>query len=241
MNFGAIIIGDEILSGKRVDAHFDKIVSLFAARGLRLSWAEFLGDERSRIAANLKRTFASGDVVFCFGGIGNTPDDHTRQAAAEALGVDLVLHPDAEREIRARFGDDVNEVRLLLGTFPRGVDIVPNPFNRIAGFSVKHHYFLPGFPQMAHPMAEWALDTFYSSFFNRQPMVDKAFLLTGPMAYESALLDLMERVVADYPALRLFSLPSVGDDGQRRHLELGVEGEVTLVDHAMEEIRLDVE
>ncbi len=241
MNFGAIIIGDEILSGKRVDAHFDKIVSLLAARGLRLSWAEFLGDERSRIAATLKRTFASGDVVFCFGGIGNTPDDHTRQAAAEALGVDLVLHPDAEREIRARFGDDVNEVRLLLGTFPRGVDIVPNPFNRIAGFSVKHHYFLPGFPQMAHPMAEWALDTFYSSFFNRQPMVDKAFLLTGPMAYESALLDLMERVVADYPALRLFSLPSVGDDGQRRHLELGVEGEVTLVDHAMEEIRLDVE
>ena len=241
MNFGAIIIGDEILSGKRVDAHFDKIVSLLAARGLRLSWAEFLGDERSRIAATLKRTFASGDVVFCFGGIGNTPDDHTRQAAAEALAVDLVLHPDAEREIRARFGDDVNEVRLLLGTFPRGVDIVPNPFNRIADFSVKHHYFLPGFPQMAHPMAEWALDTFYSSFFNRQPMVDKAFLLTGPMAYESALLDLMERVVADYPALRLFSLPSVGDDGQRRHLELGVEGEVTLVDHAMEEIRLDVE
>ena len=241
MNFGAIIIGDEILSGKRVDAHFDKIVSLLAARGLRLSWAEFLGDERSRIAATLKRTFASGDVVFCFGGIGNTPDDHTRQAAAEALAVDLVLHPDAEREIRARFGDDVNEVRLLLGTFPRGVNIVPNPFNRIAGFSVKHHYFLPGFPQMAHPMAEWALDTFYSSFFNRQPMVDKAFLLTGPMAYESALLDLMERVVADYPALRLFSLPSVGEDGQRRHLELGVEGEVTLVDHAMEEIRLDVE
>ena len=241
MNFGAIIIGDEILSGKRVDAHFDKIVSLLAARGLRLSWAEFLGDERSRIAATLKRTFASGDVVFCFGGIGNTPDDHTRQAAAEALGVDLVLHPDAEREIRARFGDDVNEVRLLLGTFPRGVDIVPNPFNRIAGFSVKHHYFLPGFPQMAHPMAEWALDTFYSSFFNRQPMVDKAFLLTGPMAYESALLDLMERIVADYPALRLFSLPSVGDDGQRRHLELGIEGDVALVDQAMEEIRQEVE
>ena len=125
MNFGAIIIGDEILSGKRVDSHFDKIVSLLAARGLRLSWAEFLGDERWRIAATLKRTFASGDVVFCFGGIGNTPDDHTRQAAAEALGVDLVLHPDAEREIRARFGDDVNDVRLLLGTFPRGVDIVP--------------------------------------------------------------------------------------------------------------------
>ena len=241
MNFGAIIIGDEILSGKRVDLHFDKIVSLLAARGLRLSWAEYLGDERSRIAATLRRTFATGDVVFSFGGIGNTPDDHTRQAAAEALGVDLVLHPDAEREIRARFGDDVNDVRLLLGTFPSGVAIVPNPFNRIAGFSTHDHYFLPGFPQMAHPMAEWALDTFYTQYFNRNPMDDKAYLLTGPMAYESALLELMERIVADYPALRLFSLPSVGDDGQRRHLELGVEGEATLVDRAMEEIRQEVE
>ena len=100
MSFGALIIGDEILSGKRIDQHFAKIAGLLSARGLRLSWAEYLGDERSRIAATLKRTFASGDVVFSFGGIGNTPDDHTRQAVAEALGVDLVLHPDAEREIR---------------------------------------------------------------------------------------------------------------------------------------------
>lgn len=241
MSFGAIIIGDEILSGKRVDKHFAKITELLAVRGLRLSWAEYLGDERSRIAATLKRSFAAGDIVFSFGGIGNTPDDQTRQAVAEALGVDLVLHPDAEREIRARFGGEVNPTRLLLGTFPRGVDIVPNPFNRIPGFRVRDHHFLPGFPQMAHPMAAWALDTFYADLFNRQPLVDKAFLLTGPNAYESALLDLMERIVAEYPALRLFSLPSVGEDGQRRHLELGVEGEAELVDRAMEEIRLEVE
>ena len=241
MSFGAIIIGDEILSGKRVDRHFDKIVSLLGARGLRLSWAEYLGDERSRIAARLKQSFAAGDVVFSFGGIGNTPDDHTRQAVAEALGVDLVLHPDAEREIRARFGAETNDTRLSLGTFPRGVDIVPNPFNRIAGFCVRDHYFLPGFPQMAHPMAEWALDTFYPQLFNASPVIDKAFLLSGPLAYESALLDLMERIVADYPTLRLFSLPSIGSDGQRRHLELGVEGAITLVDQAMEEIRREVE
>ena len=241
MNVGAIIIGDVILSGKRVDRHFDAIVGLLAARGLRLTWAEYLGDERARIAATLKRTFASGDVVFSFGGIGNTPDDHTRQAAAAALGVDLVLHPDAEREIRGRFGEDVNPVRLLLGTFPRGVDIVPNPFNRIPGFSVHDHYFLPGFPQMAHPMVAWALNTFYAEHFHRHPMVDKAFLLTGPTAYESALLDLMETIVEKYPDLRLFSLPSVGQDGQRRHLELGVEGATDRVDQAMEEIRQAVE
>lgn len=241
MSFGAIIIGDEILSGKRVDRHFAKIAELLGARGLRLSWAEYLGDERARITATLQRSLAAGDVVFSFGGIGNTPDDHTRQAAAAALGVELALHPDAEREIRARFGAEITDVRLLLGTFPRGVDIIPNPFNRIPGFRVRDHHFLPGFPQMAHPMAEWALDTFYSALFHRQPLVEKAFLLTGANCYESALLDLMEQVVADFPALRLFSLPSMSDEGQRRYLELGVEGDPLLVDAAMTLIRQEVE
>lgn len=245
MRFGALIIGDEILSGKRSDRHFSKLIALLGERGLRLAWAEYLGDDRAHIAATLRRSFASGDVVFSFGGIGNTPDDHTRQAAAEALGVDLVLHPDAEREIRARFVNDLmselTPQRLLLGTFPRGVGIVPNPFNRIPGFHVRQHYFLPGFPQMAHPMAAWALDTFHADQFNTRPPVDKAFLLTGPNAYESALLGLMERIVADYPDLRLFSLPSVADDGQRKHLELGVEGDEARVDAALEEIRQEAE
>jgi molybdopterin-biosynthesis enzyme MoeA-like protein len=241
MNIGALIIGDEIISGKRVDRHFAKMTELLAARGLRLSWAEYLGDERSRITASLQRSLAAGDLVFSFGGIGNTPDDHTRQAVAAALGVDLVLHPDAEREIRARFGDAVDANRLSLGAFPCGVDIIPNSVNRIPGFRVRDHHFLPGFPQMSHPMVEWVLDTFYAHLFNRQPLVDKALLLSGPNAYESALLDLMERIVADYPALRLFSLPSMGEDGQRRHLELGVEGESALVDQAIEKIRREIE
>jgi len=240
-NFGAIIIGDEILSGKRVDRHFARLAELLAARGLRLTWVEYLGDERARITTSLRRSLAAGDIVFSFGGIGNTPDDHTRQAAAAALGVDLVLHPDAEREIRARFGAGITDVRLLLGTFPRGVEIVPNPFNRIPGFRVRDHHFLPGFPQMAHPMAEWALDTFYADLFHRQLRVDKAFLLTGANAYESALLDLMERIVADFPGLRLFSLPSMSEEGQRRYLELGVEGGPAEVERAMETIRQEVE
>lgn len=242
MNFGALIIGDEILSGKRVDAHFRKIASLLGERGLRLSWVQYLGDERARIAEALRRSFAAGDVVFSFGGIGNTPDDHTRQAAAAALGVGLELHAEAFEELKIRFaGEEVTDRRKLLVTFPQGVKMIPNPFNRIAGFMANEHYFVPGFPQMAHPMIEWALDTFYQGEF--QPVTDtieKAFLLTGPTAYESALLDLMERIVAAYPTLRLFSLPSlVGKE--RKHLELGVEGAPALVDKAMEEIRVEVD
>jgi len=240
--FGAIIIGDEILSGKRQDKHFQAIAGMLAARGLRLSWVEYLGDDRERLAATFKRTMAAGDVVFSCGGIGNTPDDHTRQAVALALGVGLELHAAGFEELKIRFAnEEITDKRKLLVTFPQGVKIVPNPFNRIPGFTVNEHYFVPGFPQMAHPMIEWALDTFYREQFKPVGgMVEKAFLLTGPTAYESALLDLMERIVRDYPGLRLFSLPSLNGQ-ERRHLELGVEGEPTLVDTAMEEIRREVE
>ncbi len=240
--FGAVIIGDEILSGKRQDKHFAKIAELLAARGLRLSWAEYLGDDRARLTATFKRTLAAGDVVFSCGGIGNTPDDHTRQAAAAALGVGLELHPQGYAELQARFaGEDIGEQRKLLVTFPAGAGIVPNPFNRIPGFMAREHYFVPGFPQMAHPMIEWALDTFYRDLFQpADARIEKALLLTGPAAYESALLDLMERIVAAYPNLRLFSLPSLAGT-ERKHLELGVEGAPEQAERAMAEIRAEIE
>lgn len=238
--FGAVIIGDEILSGKRQDSHFAKLASLMAVRGLRLSWVQYLGDDRKRLSETFKRTLAAGDVVFSFGGIGNTPDDQTRQAAAEALGVELQLHPEAESEMRVRFGDDMTPQRLTLGFFPVGSAIIPNPFNRIPGFMMREHYFVPGFPQMAHPMVEWVLNHFYADLFAPAARVEKAFWLTGARAYESALLDLMEDIVARYPALRLFSLPCMVDQ-ERRHLELGVEGAPEQVDRAMAEIRAEVE
>lgn len=241
--FGAVIIGDEIISGKRQDKHFAKLTELFAVRGLRLSWVQYMADDRQRLADLFRRTMTAGEVVFSFGGIGNTPDDHTRQAAAAALGVDLVLHPDAEREIRARFAEadvEVTPERLLLGTFPAGSAIIPNPFNRIPGFMAREHYFVPGFPQMAHPMIEWVLETYYVDLFAPAAKVDKALLLTGPNAYESALLDLMEKIVLDYPDLRLFSLPSLNGQ-ERKHLELGVEGSPQRVDAALSVIRQEIE
>jgi hypothetical protein len=90
-------------------------------------------------------------------------------------------------------------------------------------------------------MIEWVLEQHYAAFFSApDAKIDRAFLLTGPKAYESALLDLMVQIAENYPSLRLFSLPMM-DGPERRHLELGVEGEPSLVAQAMEEIRLEVE
>ena len=238
MTIGAIIIGDEILSGKRQDKHFAKVVELLKARGMDLDWAQYLGDDRARLSAALAASFAAGDIVFSFGGIGATPDDHTRQAAAAALGVGIALHSDAEREIRSRFGEETTPQRLMLGEFPVGSAIIPNPYNRIPGFSVHSHYFFPGFPVMAWPMLEWVLDTRLAHLRHAEARAEEAILVYE--APESALLDLMERIVRDYPNAKLFSLPSFGGEGVRRHIELGVRGEPESVRRAMQVIRAEV-
>ena len=75
LQVGALIIGDEILSGKRADKHLPKLIELLGARGLSLAHAEYVGDDRARITDALRRAFASQAVVFSFGGIGATPDD----------------------------------------------------------------------------------------------------------------------------------------------------------------------
>lgn len=236
MAIGLIIIGDEILSGKRADQHFSKVVQLLAARGLQLAWAEYVGDDPARITALLRRTFASGDLVFSCGGIGATPDDHTRQCAADALERPLRLHPEGKANIEQRILEmglqagqpaDLNAPenlhRLKMAEFAEGASLIPNPYNRIAGFALETHYFVPGFPVMAWPMIEWVLDTHYAHLFNREPRAERAVLVFE--AAESTLTPLMEALEARFTRIKVFSLPNVGDAVTRRHIELGVKGE----------------
>jgi molybdopterin-biosynthesis enzyme MoeA-like protein len=250
MAIGLIIIGDEILSGKRTDKHFSKALELLSARGMKLGWAEYIGDDPARITATLKRTFATEDIVFSFGGIGATPDDHTRQCAAAALGVPLVLHPEAKAKIEERIADTAREAgvpvrldtpenlhRLKMGEFPQGARIIPNPYNKIPGFSVANavqgaHYFVPGFPVMAAPMIEWVLDTIYPHLFHSVAWEEKSVFVYESM--ESTLTPLMETVEQAFPLVKVFSLPSVGDANTRRHIELGVKGEPGQVAEAYE-------
>ncbi|WP_374495536.1 competence/damage-inducible protein A [Zoogloea sp.] len=237
-SFGAIIIGDELLSGRREDKHLGKVLELLKARGLRLASVRYVGDERPRLVRTLQESFASPDVVFSFGGIGATPDDHTRQAAAEALGLPLALHPEAEAEIRARFGDETTPQRLQMGVYPQGSEIIPNPYNRIPGFSIRNHFFVPGFPVMAWPMVEWVLDTRFAQFHHRSDYVESSIIVWE--AFEGQLIDFMERITADFPDATLFSLPSVGGEGGRRHIELGMKGPAAQVAAAMDLISAEM-
>ena len=222
MMVGAIVIGDEIIIGKRADKHFAKLIEILAARGMKLAWCEYLGDIPDLITATLRRTFASKDLVFSFGGIGATPDDHTRQCAADALGVALELHPEAEAAIRSRTDMVITPQRLKMGEFPRGARIIPNSYNKIPGFSVMDHHFVPGFPVMAWPMVEWVLDERYAHLFHRSPEAEASIIVYE--LPESTITPLMLEVESKFRKLKSFSLPSMGEAGVRRHIELGVRG-----------------
>jgi len=244
--FGLIIIGDEILSGKRADKHLPKVIELLQARGLQLAHADYVGDDPQRITATLARAFASGETVFSCGGIGATPDDHTRQCAARALGVELALHPQAAALIRERMQDTAREQglpyepdradnvhRLNMGVFPAGAQIIPNPYNKIAGFSCAAPagqgavHFVPGFPVMAWPMIEWVLDTQCSHLFRRRAWLEQSVIVYG--ALEATLTPLMEAIEGGNPGVKVFSLPSVDHPQHGRHIELGVKGAPALV------------
>jgi molybdopterin-biosynthesis enzyme MoeA-like protein len=233
MQFGAIIIGDEIMSGKRQDRHMAQVIAILGERGLELAWCQYLADEPDLITATLKRTLTTNDIVFSFGGIGATPDDHTRQCAADALGVGLELHPDAEAEIRARFGADITPQRLMMGEFPRGSRIIPNPYNRIPGFSLRHHHFVPGFPQMAWPMMAWVLDNWYAELHAAGRIAESAIIVRG--AGESQLIELMNACLTRFPGLKVFSLPHMSETD--RHIELGVRGDAQRIPAAIAELK----
>ena len=251
--FGLIVIGDEILSGRRQDKHLTKFIELLSERGLTLSWAKYVADDPDQITATLKESFANGDVVFSTGGIGATPDDHTRQSAANALSTSLLLHPTARELIVGRIqamaeGDPIkadlqlpeNQHRFKMGEFPLGSEIIPNPYNQIPGFRIQEHHFLPGFPVMAAPMMAWCLDTHYADLFHQENWGERSFIV--PKGVESSLSPLMEHIEATFPGVKVFSLPSVGDPSRggiytQRHIELGIKGDASLLDVAWDALR----
>ena len=251
--FGLIVIGDEILSGRRQDKHLTKLIELLNERGLSLSWAKYVADDPAQIRATLKASFVSGDIVFCTGGIGATPDDHTRLSAALALNTELQLHPTARDLITGRIqamaeGDPLkadlqspeNQHRFRMGEFPLGSEVIPNPYNQIPGFRIKEHHFLPGFPVMAGPMMAWCLDTHYANLFHQENWDERSFIV--PKGVESTLTPLMEQVEGNFPGVKVFSLPSVGDPSRegvyaQRHIELGVKGDASLLDPAWDALR----
>lgn len=225
---GLIIVGNEMLTGKRRDVHFKHAIEELTLRSLRLGWCHYVGDDPQAIVRELRFAMSTDDIVFCFGGIGATPDDHTRASAATAAGVALVRHPEAAAIIEERFGDAAYPQRIHMAHLPRGCTLIPNPVNRVAGFSLGRLHFVPGFPQMAWPMMAWVLDHHYPDLQHAEAPVEVLVALPGTS--EGQVIDVLQALVARFPDVELSCLPHMA--GDYRETELGVRGSAAAVEDA---------
>lgn len=213
--FGLLVIGSEILDGRVRDVHVDNARALLLSRGLRLAYVLTLPDAPPVIEAQLRWAYARDDPFFCCGGIGATPDDHTRACAAHALGLALQPHAEGLAILERRFGPSASPGRLRMVDFPEGATLIPNPVNEVPGFRAANGWFLPGFPSMALPMMSWVVDTWYEA---PDPAAACTVLLPG--AREGDLVPMMERLLASHDGLELSSLPRFTADGTEVELRL---------------------
>jgi molybdopterin-biosynthesis enzyme MoeA-like protein len=159
----AVIIGSEILNGRRRDKHIDFIKDALSERGYVPYCIEIITDDQALIKSSFKRVLDDDrGILFSFGGIGSTPDDLTRTVAAEVFtGKEVIRHKTFEHDIIARFGERAFPNRIEMADLPEGAGLLKNPVNNMSGFYLQERYFfVPGFPEMAHPMIKEAIERF---------------------------------------------------------------------------------
>jgi len=206
MNFYAVIIGTEILNGRRVDKHFEFLKAELSKYGHEL-YASFVIKDDVKLIKNIY-TLVKADkegILFSFGGIGSTPDDLTRSIAADVFTAkDLLRHPEFEKDIIERFGDAAYPHRILMSDLPQGSNLLFNPINNMSGFSLKDKFFfVPGFPQMAHPMLSKVIKRLFSK------KIKKYRLTLLAKTSENTLIDIMKKIPSD---IELSSLPILNKD-----------------------------
>ena len=226
----ALIIGDEILSGKRKDKHLTHLIEVLKKHNFHISRADYISDDTQEIKKTLEQK--KGVIVFCFGGIGATPDDCTRSAAALAHEKLLSCHPDAKILIEKQFGEDAYPKRILMADLPEESSLIPNPVNNIPGFFINQHFFMPGFPEMAWPMIDWVIVNNLLKTEKSKKLEDYSIWLDN--VSESSLIDLMDLTQSKYQRIKIYSLPKMYP---KKMLELGVKGEEGYVKEALNFIK----
>ena len=204
-HFYAVIIGSEILNDRRQDKHFPFIRDALAQRGHNLFASFIIKDDAQLIAStyNMIKNDPNA-VMFSFGGIGSTPDDLTREVASQIFsdGV-LISHDQFRCDIIDRFGDAAYPHRIHMADLPKEAELLPNIVNNMSGFSLENRFFfMPGFPEMSHPMVNHILEQFYPS----SPQTYRKTLIA--QTSENTLIPIMQILSKE---IDLSSLPMLND------------------------------
>jgi molybdenum cofactor synthesis domain-containing protein len=151
----AIVIGNEILSGRTQDANIAYLGERLNELGVRLMEARVIPDAEDTIVATVNETRARFDYVFTTGGIGPTHDDITAASVAKAFGVPVIEHPEARAILEAHYPPgELTEARLRMAKTPEGADLIENPVSRAPGFQMDNVFVMAGIPSIMQAMFE---------------------------------------------------------------------------------------
>ena len=215
------VIGDEILSGRTQDKNIAQLATWLNIQGIRLREVRVVADDATAIGAAVTALSAAYDYLFTTGGIGPTHDDITVDAIATALGVAVVVHPEAramlERHYEGRGG--VTEARLRMARVPEGADLIANPQSGAPGIRFGNIHILAGVPHIAALMLEGLTGRLEGG----RPVVSRTIGCWVPESEVAELLGTTERAhdgcqIGSYPFFRdgrvgaNFVVRSVDDD-----------------------------
>ncbi len=211
-SFYSVIVGTELLNGRRQDSHFGFLNKALVQRGWEHKASFVIKDDPHFVEDIFSLIQADKNaVMFSFGGIGSTPDDFTREVAARAFTHrPLQRHKEAEEIITARLGEKAYPHPIKMADLPDNAELIANPVNKMPGFSLqKKFFFLPGFPEMAHPMIEAILEEHYP----KAPQKYSCNFMVE--ASEALLIDIMDALPSQ---IELSCLPSFA--GEKRRAEI---------------------
>jgi len=217
MNFYTVIIGTEILNGRRKDKHFEFVKNELAKYGHELFASFIIKDDVDLITRTYEMVKSDKDaVMFSFGGIGSTPDDLTREIASKVFrNSPLKTDEKFKEDVIKQFGDGAYPHRIHMADLPPDVELLFNPVNNMSGFSLdRRFFFVPGFPSMAHPMLEAVIKKYFSH-------AEKKYRYTLlAKTSEETLISLMQQLPK---SIELSSLPIFIDS--KPNVELSLSGE----------------
>ena len=216
MNFYAVIIGTEILNNRRTDKHFDFVREELAKYGHELFASFIIKDDDALMRRTYRMIQEDNEaIIFSFGGIGSTPDDLTREIAAEIFEqTTAVAHKQFLQDIIDRFAEKAYPHRVHMAYLPPSADLIFNPVNNMSGFSLFNKYFfVPGFPSMAHPMIKDVIQTHFSKSIQK---FRKTFTAHTS---EETLITLMKTLPS---SVELSCLPMFVNE--KPHVELSLSG-----------------
>ena len=204
---GLVIIGDEILSGRTHDKNIAQIASWLQVQGIRLAEVRVVPDVMERIVEAVNALREGNDYLFTTGGIGPTHDDITVDAVAQALGVNVVVHPQARAILEKYYADKpggLTDERLRMARVPEGADLIPNRMSGAPGIKIGNVHLMAGVPHITAGM----LDALTGTLEGGAPLLSET---VGCWTPESEVADILRQVEKAHEHCQIGSYPFFRD------------------------------